>query len=218
MVNSFLRLVQVNPGFNTRKLLMAEIRLSSAKHVEILENDMKRVTPLVDTLYKQVLERLEKDTGVESVTLEGEGECTLKILGQPDPASGEQREAMFTEVGPAFVRTMQVPLLKGRTLTPRDNEHAPWVAMVNEAMVRRYFPGKGPVGKLLVGDLWRFVGTQRHRGSAPRDCRSHRRHPAPRSGRGCGDHPVDTHRCQHRASAAKIPSRAALKRGAVAEP
>jgi putative ABC transport system permease protein len=156
MVNSFLRLVQVNPGFNTRKLLMANIRLSGDKHVKILENDMKRVTLLVDTFYQEVSDRLEKAPGVESVTLQGDGECTIKILGQPDPPSGEHREAMFTEVDPAFVRTVQVPLLEGRNLTAQDNENSPWVALVNEAMVRRYFAGKDALGKLFsvtFGDL-----------------------------------------------------------------
>ena len=63
---------------------------------------------------------------------------------------------MFTEVGRAFVRTMQVPLLQGRNLTAQDHENSPWVAMVNEAMVRRYFAGKDALGKLFsvtFGDL-----------------------------------------------------------------
>ena len=156
MVNSFLRLLQVNPGFNTNRMLWATTHLNSPKHVEVLDNDMKRVTPQVDTFYQQVSDRLEKAPGVEAVTVDGEGGCSVKILGQPDPPAGEQRGVMFAAVGPTFVRAMQVPLRKGRALTARDNENAPWVAMVNEAMVRRYFAGTEPIGKLLsvtFGDL-----------------------------------------------------------------
>ena len=156
MVNSFLRLLQVNPGFNTNRMLWATTHLSSPKHVEVLDNDMKRITPQVDTFYQQVSDRLEKAPGVESVTMDGEGGCSVKILGQPDPPAGEQRGVMFAAVSPTFVRAMQVPLRKGRALTARDNENAPWVAMVNEAMVRRYFAGTEPIGKLLsvtFGDL-----------------------------------------------------------------
>jgi len=156
MVNSFLRLMRVNPGFNTNRMLWATTHLNSPKHVEVLDNDMKRITPQVDTFYQQVSDRLEKAPGVESVTMDGEGGCSVKILGQPDPPTGEQRDVMFAAVSPTFVRAMQVPLRKGRALTARDNENAPWVAMVNQAMVRRYFAGTEPIGKLLsvtFGDL-----------------------------------------------------------------
>lgn len=156
MVKSSLRLMHVNPGFNTNRMLWAATHLSSPKHVEVLDNDMKRITPQVDAFYQQVSERLEKAPGVESVTMDGEGGCTFKILAQPDPPAGEQRNVRFVAVGPSFVGALQVPLRKGRALTARDNENAPWVAMVNEAMVRRYFAGTEAIGKLLsvtFGDL-----------------------------------------------------------------
>jgi putative ABC transport system permease protein len=156
MVNSFLRLMRVNPGFNTNRMLWASTHLNSPKHVEVLANDMKRITPQVDTFYQQVADRLEKAPGVESVTMDGEAGCTVKILAQPDTPAGEQRDAMFAAVGPSFVGALQIPLRRGRALTARDNENAPWVAMVNEAMVRRYFAGTEPIGKLLsvtFGDL-----------------------------------------------------------------
>ena len=89
MVNSFLRLLQVDPGFNTNRMLWATTHLNSPKHVEVLDNDMKRITPQVDTFYQQVSDRLEKAPGVESVTMDGEGGCSVKILGQPDPTAGE---------------------------------------------------------------------------------------------------------------------------------
>jgi len=44
---------------------------------------------------------------------------------------------------------MQGGVLRGRALTDADNEHSPWVALVNQAMVRRYFSGKDPLGSLL---------------------------------------------------------------------
>jgi putative ABC transport system permease protein len=151
LVNSFLRLEAVNPGFNAKNLLTAAINLDDAKHLELLPNDMKRVRPTADTFYPDLLERIEKSAGVRAVAMEG-GEigCAFRIIGQPDPAPGEQRGAMFSEVSANYIQLMQGGVLKGRALTEADNEHSQWVALVNQAMVRRYFSGKEPLGSLLT--------------------------------------------------------------------
>ena len=176
-----LRLGRVNPGFNTGNLLAPDIRLLGEKYVEELDNDMKRVKPPVDAFYLQLLERLRTAPGVRSVTLASSNvQCTFRIVGRPEPPAGEQRGVLFAEVSSDFVHAIQVPLLTGRTLTARDDEHSPWVALVNDAMVRRYFSGENPVGKVLsvtFGDLSGKNVTE----DRPRDCGSDRRYPALRS-------------------------------------
>jgi putative ABC transport system permease protein len=53
-------------------------------------------------------------------------------------------------VDPGFFSAMRVPVRKGRALGPQDTEGAPKVALVNEALARRYFPGEDPLGKRLL--------------------------------------------------------------------
>ena len=55
-------------------------------------------------------------------------------------------------VGPDFFRTMGVPVLAGRDIRDSDNEHTPLVAIVNQTLAQRYFPGSSPIGHRLGGN------------------------------------------------------------------
>ena len=57
------------------------------------------------------------------------------------------------ETSPDYFRTLQIPLLKGRVFTARDGAGAPRVALINESMARRFFPGEDPLGARLQADL-----------------------------------------------------------------
>ena len=54
-------------------------------------------------------------------------------------------------VSPGYFRTMGIPLLRGRDFTADDTEHSLEVMIVNQALVRRYFPGEDPIGKRIGG-------------------------------------------------------------------
>ena len=54
------------------------------------------------------------------------------------------------DVGPSFFETVQMPLIAGRDFTDADNEHAPPVVVVNEALVKHYFGDQSPIGKKIV--------------------------------------------------------------------
>jgi predicted permease len=58
-------------------------------------------------------------------------------------------ETDFTDVTPGFFATMGIPLRRGRGFTPSDRDGAPAVAIVNETMARRFWPGEDPIGKRL---------------------------------------------------------------------
>ena len=55
----------------------------------------------------------------------------------------------YNEVGPDYFATMGIPLVSGREFTRADDEKAALVAVVNETMARRYWPGQDPLGKCL---------------------------------------------------------------------
>jgi putative ABC transport system permease protein len=68
-------------------------------------------------------------------------------------------------VGPAYFRTLGIPVLRGRSFTDADRERSPHVAIVSEAVARHFWPGGSPVGKRIAIDgatdafgWWTVVG------------------------------------------------------------
>jgi putative ABC transport system permease protein len=71
------------------------------------------------------------------------------VVGQPEVPEGEQDEARFRPVGPGWFRLLRIPLAAGREFVAADDGSAPRVAIVNQAFVRRYFPGGNPLGESI---------------------------------------------------------------------
>jgi predicted permease len=73
--------------------------------------------------------------------------------------SGEDLEFHFNSVGPSFLSTMGIPVVKGRDLTAQDRDGAPAVAVVNERFANRFWPGANPIGKRISfdGDHWKTI-------------------------------------------------------------
>ena len=75
----------------------------------------------------------------------------LTVVGRPTP-DGPIDEVANRPVSPHYFETLGIPLLRGRTFTPDDRSAAPFVAIVNEALARRYFGAEDPVGRNVV--MW----------------------------------------------------------------
>src|ERR1700680_3979027 len=70
------------------------------------------------------------------------------IEGQPKPKSNNEMNGAIEYIVDAdYLRGMQIPLKRGRFLSPQDNEHAPLVLVIDEVLASRYFPGEDPIGK-----------------------------------------------------------------------
>jgi putative ABC transport system permease protein len=154
MINSVLRLQQVNPGFDPTNVLNFELSVSEgAPYVERLPGgDIERATPLVTAFYRQLLDKVTAIPGVESVgtiTPFGFG-YTFSVLGHPAPPPDKMPRTGFREVSPTLFRTLRIPLKKGRYLSGSDLPGAPWAAVVNETFARRYFPNEDPIGQRLL--------------------------------------------------------------------
>ena len=106
----------------------------------------------------RVFERLQSVPGLRSVggsvfpPLTGNNPMTFAIQGR-EAANADGFSADFYPVTPNFFGTMRIRLLQGRDFTARDTAHAPWVAIVNETFVRRFFPHDDPIGKRIRVDL-----------------------------------------------------------------
>lgn len=71
----------------------------------------------------------------------------IEVEGHPLPVGQPPPIILFNEVDPSYFATMRVPVLQGRAFTDSDNETAPPVAIVNQTMAERYWPGQNPIGK-----------------------------------------------------------------------
>jgi putative ABC transport system permease protein len=148
LIQSFLHLQQVDPGFNTRNLLTMQVSLPRSRYAD----DNRRAA-----FFAELIDRLEKLPGVETAaaTLQAPligldvDKSTFAIKGAPPPPAGQEPAARLHVVTPEYFRTMNIPLRKGRAFTARDDRNAPGFVIINEAMARRYWPNESPIGRQL---------------------------------------------------------------------
>ena len=154
MINSVLRMQQVNPGFDPANVINFDLSVAEgAPYVERLPGgDIERATPLVSAFYRQLLDKVTAIPGVESagtVTPFGFG-YNFSVLGRPLPPPDKMPITGYKEISPTLFRTLRIPLKKGRYLSGSDLAGAPWAAVVNETFARRYFPNEDPIGQRLL--------------------------------------------------------------------
>jgi putative ABC transport system permease protein len=147
MIKSFYGLLQVRPGFNPEKLLTMEISLRGTNYSE----SDKRAE-----FFRNVLERVKNQPGVESAGVtaslplsRNEHMYGLIMEGQSNTASATLPTSSYAAVSADYFSTMGIPLVKGRYFTEQDNKSGRRVAIINEALARRYFPNEDPIGKRL---------------------------------------------------------------------
>ncbi|MGZ8843909.1 MAG: ABC transporter permease, partial [Pyrinomonadaceae bacterium] len=150
LTKSFVRLLDVNPGFDPAHTLTMEVSLPGLPPSKYANENEQAA------FFEQVVDRLSRLPGVTaagavvSLPLTGAQESTdLFIEGRPKPTAEQRAEADYTVVTPDYFRALAIPLLKGRQLTGQDRKDAPAVIVINEALARRYFPGEEPIGKRI---------------------------------------------------------------------
>ena len=166
MLNSFVRLVRVDPGFQSDHLLTIRFDLRHAKYfmnwplLGQVRISGWRFTPSAAVVQQQFLERIEALPEVDAVGLVSARPVgfPVSIPGRPAAARDEPLMGFYAETSPAYFRTLRIPLLKGRVFTAHDAAGAPGVAIINETMARQFFPGEDPIGARLQADLLRVRG------------------------------------------------------------
>lgn len=158
LMKSFVRLQSVDPGFNPRNVLTMEISLPQSKYpppanATFLGGEKARV------FFTEIARRITQLPGVEAI-----GATTILplsgslsdssfgieglVLGPNEPGPDEEVRV----VTPDYFRVLQTTLLKGRFFTEADNAEAPMVAIVNEALARKYFKNGDALGKRITFD------------------------------------------------------------------
>src|SRR6185503_367741 len=81
------------------------------------------------------------------------GSASINIEGRPPlPANARNIPVPYDSVTPEFFSTLQIPLRRGRMFTHADAAQSQPVVMVNEAFVKRFFPGEDPLGRRVTFD------------------------------------------------------------------
>jgi len=168
LVKSTSRLLHVDPGFRSEGLLTVELDVSGARY----EQD-----PAVIQFWDRVLERVEAlpgvwGAGVVSQLPLGGNFDGFGIHAQDKPSANPDTDPSADRYGVSagYLRTMGIPVLRGRGLEPGDRADSPPVVLINAALARKIWPGEDPIGKRVrVGGNdgpWRTVvgvaGSVRH--------------------------------------------------------
>ena len=151
LLQSFLRLMDVNPGFQTTHLLTFQLTLPNSKY----QKDATRAA-----FFTQLLDKIRALPGAVSASADvtppfsGIGSATdFTIVGEPAPPPGESHGTAVRVIEPDYLRTMSIPLLRGRTFDDREFAQQSNVVVINKALADKYFHGKDPVGQKIVIDM-----------------------------------------------------------------
>jgi len=148
LINSFLRLRNVDPGFRAENLLTMKVVLPDTKYREYARRA---------AFYSDLIQRVESLAGVRSAAVTTNlplyrqgNSISVWIEGRPEPPPGQELIVVTRIVSPSYFDTMSIPLLSGRKLTDQDIETSPNVVVISETMARRYWPNEDAVGKRIA--------------------------------------------------------------------
>jgi putative ABC transport system permease protein len=160
LIRSWWSVSNIDPGFVANRVLVMEVSSPTSVTVPAQRAD----------LYQRVLEEIQSLPGVERAAIiddlfTGNPKEHVLTVEREDGTVTERLRLTRDEVSPDFFRAIGTPLRRGRFLSTRDRLDAPLVAIINDAMARRSWPGQDPVGRRFAlgsggskGPWYRVVG------------------------------------------------------------
>ena len=150
VIRSFVEVLAINPGFQPDHILTTRVQFTNP--------DATPPARMAD-YYQRAWERLHQIPGVQAVGTvgniffleENQNHALRQVEGHPPEAVGSWAPLVWTQVSGDYFRAMAIPLLEGRYFTPQDGPESPPVAIINQSLAERYWPGEDPVGKRLKG-------------------------------------------------------------------
>jgi putative ABC transport system permease protein len=159
LINSFVHLRTLDPGFRVDHLLTAKIELSESKYP-----DKERRAPF----YNELLRRVSTLPGVESAAVAGYLPFTYNGLSMPigvegraDPPPDQRPDVVLRVVGPGYFNTMGIKFVQGRDFSEQDKTDTVQTVVISEKTARHYWPGENPIGKRLKPGLTTSEGPWR---------------------------------------------------------
>jgi putative ABC transport system permease protein len=145
MIRSLANLWDVNPGFNPHNLVTFQFSYPTT---------LGGTPDAIRASMLQVESAVEHAPGVVSASLlaggvpmNGDSDMSFWLDNEPKPATMSQmKTALFYAVQPDYLKSMGIPLIRGRFIDAQDKEHSPFVLDIDEDFAKQYFPGQNPIG------------------------------------------------------------------------
>ncbi|HXG67844.1 MAG TPA: ABC transporter permease, partial [Blastocatellia bacterium] len=145
LLKSFMRMLDVPPGYKPEGVLTMRVDLPRARYAKSHQTS---------AFFKQTLDRMKELPEVESVgAISGlplSGYIMMAFFQVEGPVQMERGKDPSVPIGmvsPDYFKTMGIPLLQGRAFTEQDADGAPGVVIINESMARKFWPDENPIGK-----------------------------------------------------------------------
>ncbi len=159
LIQSFRRVLQVDPGFEAQNLLTMQVSVNNPDGNQVV------------SFFKRLQENVRSLPGVKSVAISNglplgsANHPVFFIQGRPLPEPGKAPGATRYTVSPGYFQTMGVELIKGRVFTEQDTASTPLVIVIDEALAQQ-FQNDDPIGQHLSqtpsGPFYEIVGVVRH--------------------------------------------------------
>jgi predicted permease len=152
----FLRSMQnaqrIEPGFEKKDLLMVSVDLAGQRYDEA--RGLEYYRQAVETVRR--LPQIKAAAFASAPLFGGDIMRTVFAEGQDLTNKSNGRLIALLRVGPGYFETIGMPVSRGRVFTDRDRAGAPMVAIINETMARRLWPGEEAIGKRFrcFGETW----------------------------------------------------------------
>jgi len=149
MIQSFLRLLNVSPGYDAQHVLSMRLTVAGAQYPQ---------NQNVTAFYKQLQDRVSTIPGVQSAAIINQlpsaaekTEASFEIEGRPFVTDIDREDGIadYRMISPNYFKTMGIPLLRGRPFTDQEGREAPAAAIINDKLARRFFPGEDPTTKRI---------------------------------------------------------------------
>ncbi len=149
LIHSFVRVLQVDPGFDRKNVLIASLSLPDSRYTRSQQTQF----------YQQLLARVRALPGVKSASagwplpLSTSGmQISFDIEGHPLP-EGDRNSALVTIAEPGYFQTMRIPVLRGREFRYTDDAKTTPVVIVSQSFARKFFSDADPIGKHITPGL-----------------------------------------------------------------
>lgn len=161
LIQSFRRVLQVDPGFTAQNLLTMQLSVNNGDGHQVAN------------FFEQLQQEVRSLPGVRSVAVSnglpfgGANQPPFIIEGRPRPEPGKEPAGIRYTVSPDYFRTLGIEVLKGRVFAAQDKPDTQPAVIIDEVFARQYFPDEDPLGKRIRQALpdapsLEIVGVVRH--------------------------------------------------------
>jgi len=150
LIRSIIALRAVNPGFEPHNVLSIDMTLAGNRFVKTAD---------VSRFVNNARARINAIPGVQNSAMTCCPPFTSRfglpfsVVGRSLGNSSSTGDALWTDVSPGYFDVFTIPIVRGRSFTEQDNEGAPPVVLINEAMAEQFWPNQNPLGdRIVIGD------------------------------------------------------------------